>query len=57
LFVSARLLKAVAPAPDTQDEINEEEVHKQQTFARLKALLHFYQESEVKKQQMFQFML
>ncbi|KAM4558015.1 cohesin subunit SA-2 [Odontesthes bonariensis] len=49
----SRLLKAVAPAPDTQDEINEEEVHKHQTFARLKALLLFYQESELHKHVVF----
>lgn len=48
LLLSVRLLNTVAPASDTQDEINEEEAHKQQTFARLKALLQFYQESEVK---------
>uniref|UniRef100_I3JID2 Cohesin subunit SA n=1 Tax=Oreochromis niloticus TaxID=8128 RepID=I3JID2_ORENI len=43
----SRLLNAVAPASDTQDGSNEEEACKQQTFARLKALLHFYQESEL----------
>lgn len=43
-----RLLNTVAPASDTQDEMNEEETHKQQTFIKLKALLQFYQESEVK---------
>lgn len=43
----SRLLNAVAPASDTQDGMNEEEVCKQQTFARLKALLQFYQESEM----------
>ncbi|XP_037645354.1 cohesin subunit SA-2 isoform X1 [Sebastes umbrosus] len=43
----SRLLKTVAPASDTQDEINEEETHKQQTSARLKALLQFFQESEL----------
>lgn len=43
-----RLLNTVAPASDTQDEMNEEEAHKQQTFIKLKALLQFYQESEVK---------
>ncbi|GAA6224102.1 cohesin subunit SA-2-like [Lates japonicus] len=45
----SRLLITVAPATDTQDEINEEEAHRQQTSARLKALLHFYQESELHK--------
>ncbi|KAM9347320.1 cohesin subunit SA-2 [Symphorus nematophorus] len=45
----SRLLNTVAPAFDTQDEMNEEETHKQQTFARLKALLQFYQESELHK--------
>lgn len=47
LFVSGRLLNAVAPASDTQDGINEEEQLKQQIFARLKALLEFYQDSQV----------
>uniref|UniRef100_A0A7N8WRS6 Cohesin subunit SA n=1 Tax=Mastacembelus armatus TaxID=205130 RepID=A0A7N8WRS6_9TELE len=45
----SRLLNTVAPAADTQDEMNEEEAHKQQTLARLKALLQFYQESELHK--------
>lgn len=45
----SRLLNTVAPASDTQDQINEEEAHKQQTLARLKALLQFYQESELHK--------
>lgn len=53
LLVSVRLLNTVAPASDTQDEINEEEAHKQQTSARLKALLQFYQESEVKTHGLF----
>ncbi|XP_076602626.1 cohesin subunit SA-2 [Chaetodon auriga] len=43
----SRLLNTVAS--DTQDEVNEEEAHKQQTFAQLKALLQFYQESELHK--------
>ncbi|XP_047456471.1 cohesin subunit SA-2 [Mugil cephalus] len=42
-----RLLKAEAPAAHTQDDMNEEEEHKRQTSARLKALLQFYQESEL----------
>lgn len=45
----SRLLSTVAPASDTQDGLNEEEEHQQQTFARLKALLQFYQESELHK--------
>ncbi|XP_028447448.1 cohesin subunit SA-2 isoform X4 [Perca flavescens] len=45
----SRLLNTVAPASDTQDEISEAEAHKQQTSARLKALLQFYQESELHK--------
>lgn len=53
-IVSVRLLNAVAPASDTQDGSNEEEASKQQTFARLKALLHFYQESEVNTDWLFQ---
>lgn len=47
-MVFFRLLNTVAPASDTQDEMNDEEAHKQQTFARLKALLLFCQQSEVK---------
>lgn len=31
------------------DEINEEESHRLQTCGRVKALLHFYQESQVEK--------
>ncbi|XP_059198613.1 cohesin subunit SA-2 [Centropristis striata] len=45
----SRLLNTVAPASDTQEEIKEEEEHKLQTSARLKALLQFYQESELHK--------
>ncbi|XP_029386582.1 cohesin subunit SA-2 isoform X1 [Echeneis naucrates] len=45
----SRLLKTVAPAADTQDELDGEEAHKQQTSARLKALLQFYRESELHK--------
>ncbi|XP_041806780.1 cohesin subunit SA-2 [Chelmon rostratus] len=46
----SRLLNTVAPASDAQDEMNEEEeAHKQQVFVRLKALLQFYQESELHK--------
>ncbi|XP_063743447.1 cohesin subunit SA-2 isoform X2 [Eleginops maclovinus] len=41
----SRLLKTVTPTSDF--EINEEEVHKQQTSTRLKALLQFYKESEL----------
>ncbi|XP_076011271.1 cohesin subunit SA-2 isoform X2 [Genypterus blacodes] len=35
------------PASEAQCEINEKEAHEQQTLARLKALLHFHQESEL----------
>nr|XP_046261059.1 cohesin subunit SA-2 isoform X2 [Scatophagus argus] len=42
----SRLLNTVAPASDT---LNEEEAHKHQTFAKLKALLQFYQQSELHK--------
>ncbi|XP_071335920.1 cohesin subunit SA-2 isoform X2 [Trachinotus anak] len=45
----SKLLNTVAPASDTQDELNEEEAHTQQTSARLKALLQFYQQSELHK--------
>ncbi|XP_054470907.1 cohesin subunit SA-2 isoform X2 [Anoplopoma fimbria] len=44
-----QLLNTEAPASDTRDEMNEEEAHERQTSARLKALLHFYQESELHK--------
>lgn len=55
LLVFFRLLNSVAPASDTQDEMNDEEAHKQQTFARLKALLQFHQESEVRTHRLVQF--
>ncbi|KAM7380244.1 hypothetical protein PAMP_003556 [Pampus punctatissimus] len=45
----SRLLNTSAAASDNQDGINEEEDHKEQTSARLKALLQFYQESELHK--------
>lgn len=45
----SRLLNTFAPAADNQDGMNEEETHKEQTFARLKALLQFYQDSELHK--------
>uniref|UniRef100_UPI0037E7FB19 cohesin subunit SA-2 n=1 Tax=Semicossyphus pulcher TaxID=241346 RepID=UPI0037E7FB19 len=45
----SRLLNSAAPTSDTQDELNEEQAEKQQTFARLKALLQFYQESQLHK--------
>ncbi|KAM8855582.1 cohesin subunit SA-2 isoform 2-T4 [Spinachia spinachia] len=41
----ARLLNTEAPAPDTK--INDEEARERQTSARLRALLHFYEESEL----------
>ncbi|XP_029314249.1 cohesin subunit SA-2 isoform X2 [Cottoperca gobio] len=43
----SRLLNSVALESDTRDEIKAEEAHKQQTSARLKALLQFYQQSEL----------
>lgn len=46
-MVFFRLLITGAPASDTQDELNDEEAQEQQTFARLKALLQFHQESGV----------
>ncbi|XP_040912788.1 cohesin subunit SA-2 isoform X2 [Toxotes jaculatrix] len=45
----SRLLNTVTPGSDTQDEINEEEEHKQGTSATLKALLQFHQEAELHK--------
>ncbi|XP_027146652.1 cohesin subunit SA-2 isoform X2 [Larimichthys crocea] len=45
----SRLLDAVAPASDTQDGVNEDEAREQQISSRLKALLRFYQESELHK--------
>ncbi|XP_071782421.2 cohesin subunit SA-2 [Centroberyx gerrardi] len=44
----SRLLN-ISPASDAQDGGNEEDAHKQQTVARLKTLLQFYQESELHK--------
>ena len=53
-MVSSRLLNTAGPTSDTEDEINKVEVHKQHT-SRLKALLQFYQESEVKIFCLFKF--
>ncbi|XP_033984608.1 cohesin subunit SA-2 isoform X1 [Trematomus bernacchii] len=44
----SRLLNTAGPTSDTEDEIHKVEVHKQHT-SRLKALLQFYQESELHK--------
>uniref|UniRef100_A0A7N8YHR3 Cohesin subunit SA n=1 Tax=Mastacembelus armatus TaxID=205130 RepID=A0A7N8YHR3_9TELE len=51
VFSSQRPLAAAAGELlfSRYDEMNEEEAHKQQTLARLKALLQFYQESELHK--------
>ncbi|XP_047227314.1 cohesin subunit SA-2 isoform X2 [Girardinichthys multiradiatus] len=43
----SRLLSAVPPTSDNQDERNEEEEQRHQIFVRLKALLQFHQESEL----------
>ncbi|XP_075887185.1 cohesin subunit SA-2 isoform X2 [Nelusetta ayraudi] len=43
----SRLLNSVASASGTQDGGNDEEAKKQQTFAKLKSLLQFYQDSEL----------
>lgn len=51
-MVFFRLLITGAPASDTQDELNDEEAQKQQTSARLKALLQFYQESGVTRKRL-----
>lgn len=45
-MVSSRVLNV--PASEAQDEINEKEAHEQQTLTRLKTLLQFYKQSEVK---------
>lgn len=45
LSLCVRLLNTEAPAADT--EINDEEARERQASARLRALLHFHQESEV----------
>uniref|UniRef100_A0A3Q2QIY8 Cohesin subunit SA n=1 Tax=Fundulus heteroclitus TaxID=8078 RepID=A0A3Q2QIY8_FUNHE len=45
----SRILCAVTPTSDNRDETNEEEEQRQQMFVRLKALLQFYQESELHK--------
>lgn len=47
LLVAFRVLSTEASSSVTQDEMNDEETCKQQTYASLKALLQFYQESEV----------
>ncbi|KAK5920734.1 hypothetical protein CgunFtcFv8_024512 [Champsocephalus gunnari] len=44
----SRLLNTAGPTSDAEDDINKEGVHKQPT-SRLKALLQFYQESELHK--------
>ncbi|XP_024142020.1 cohesin subunit SA-2 isoform X1 [Oryzias melastigma] len=43
-FLFSRLLSA--EASETQDSMYEEDIHAQQTYTRIKALLKFYQESE-----------
>ncbi|XP_032422704.1 cohesin subunit SA-2 isoform X2 [Xiphophorus hellerii] len=45
----SRILSAVAPTSDNQDERSEEDERRRQMFDRLKALLRFYQESELHK--------
>lgn len=45
----SRILCVEAPTSDNQDETNEEDLQRQQMFVRLKALLQFYQESELHK--------
>ncbi|XP_041663582.1 cohesin subunit SA-2 [Cheilinus undulatus] len=45
----SRLRNTASPTSDTQDEMNEDEAQKQQTFSTLKALLQFYQESQLHK--------
>lgn len=47
LLVSFRVLSNGPGSAVTQDKRNDEETCKPQTFARLKALLQFYEESEV----------
>ncbi|XP_077435821.1 cohesin subunit SA-2 isoform X2 [Vanacampus margaritifer] len=42
-----RVLSTDDPATNNQDEISQEEAHKQQTFTRFKALLEFYQSSKL----------
>ncbi|KAM4731631.1 cohesin subunit SA-2 isoform 2-T2 [Anableps anableps] len=45
----SRILSAVAPTSENQGERNEEDEQRQQKFVRLKALLQFYQQSELHK--------
>ncbi|KAM3607691.1 uncharacterized protein V6R79_011826 [Siganus canaliculatus] len=45
----SRLLNSAAAASDSHADLNEEEVHKHQALATLKALLQFYQQSELHK--------
>lgn len=47
-FFFSRLLNSVASTSGTQDGINDVGANKQQTFAMLKSLLQFYQDSEVR---------
>lgn len=54
LLVSSRLVNTAGPTSDAEDDINKEGVHKQPT-SRLKALLQFYQESEVNIFCLFEF--
>uniref|UniRef100_A0A8C5E7R7 Cohesin subunit SA n=1 Tax=Gouania willdenowi TaxID=441366 RepID=A0A8C5E7R7_GOUWI len=44
---------AVAQGSDAQQDTNEEERHRLQSFAKLKALLHFFQESELHQHVVF----
>uniref|UniRef100_H3C8Q5 Cohesin subunit SA n=1 Tax=Tetraodon nigroviridis TaxID=99883 RepID=H3C8Q5_TETNG len=48
-LVFSRVLSTGPGSTGTQDERNDEETCKRQTYARLKALLQFYQESELHK--------
>ncbi|XP_029936058.1 cohesin subunit SA-2 [Myripristis murdjan] len=45
----SRLLNSSVSGSDAQDGVNEKDAHKQETIARLKALLQFYHESELHK--------
>ncbi|XP_028291564.1 cohesin subunit SA-2 isoform X2 [Gouania willdenowi] len=49
----SRLQSAVAQGSDAQQDTNEEERHRLQSFAKLKALLHFFQESELHQHVVF----
>lgn len=49
LISAVRLLSSPTPAPDLREGASEQDTHTQLTTARVRALLHFYQDSEVRE--------